>query len=221
MQADINDRMGPGYSGPQYGGAGLGAQNPVVPAGYVQQGNRYLSPGALQAQQAQLAAVDPNIQAAQDKIRRSGMKDYQQEIAMNQLNNQLAQSGVPGFTSTADKAANWAQRQQDINDRMGYTASGRAPAASQQNNPYDPKTMFKSSLANTEGVRRAEYMEARRKAEEEYYRQRNAAMARAQAGPGFSLGNLVQAMNPFAGVGRIASGEGKPTDYLKLAKFFL
>lgn len=53
MQADITARMGPGYSGPQYGGAGLGAVNPVVPAGYIQQGNRLISPSVQAVQAAQ------------------------------------------------------------------------------------------------------------------------------------------------------------------------
>jgi len=68
------------------------------------------------------------------------------------------------------------------------------------------------------GVRNAERMIARRKAEEQYYRERNAAMARAQAGPGFSLGNLAQAINPFKGVTAIVEGKGSPKDYLDVAK---
>ena len=71
------------------------------------------------------------------------------------------------------------------------------------------------------GVRRAEYMDARRLAEEKYYRDRSEKMRQAQAGPGFSLGNLAQAFNPFKGVTRMVEGQGRPQDYLKLASFFL
>ena len=53
-QAEINARLG--TTGPQYGGAGLGAVNPVVPAGYTQVGNRLLSPSVMAAQAEQQAS---------------------------------------------------------------------------------------------------------------------------------------------------------------------
>jgi hypothetical protein len=236
-QADINARTG--QAGPQYGGAGLGPVNPVVPAGYIQDGNRLLSPSVYQNMQRQKAAVDPTILAKQDAIAQSGKPQWQQNIAQQQLRDSLARQGVPGFQSTADASASWQARQDDINARRGYTPEQVAalkaqgleketvghgmynPAALAQLNPYDPKTQYIRSLANTKGVRNAEYMEARRKAEEQYYQERSRRMAQAQSGPGFSLGGLAQAFNPFKGVTRIAEGEGRPQDYLKLATFFL
>ena len=217
LQAQLQARTG--ISGPQYNGAGLGSTQPVVPEGYTQVGNRLLSPDVQAVQAAQQAAVDPAILAAQDKIANSGMKDYQQNIAQTRLTDQLAQSGTPGFQSTADKAANWQARQADINNRAGYTAAGKAPAYSQQN-PLDPKTHYARSVGNTAGVRNAQYQDALRVAQAKYYQDRSNAMAAAQ-NKGFSFGNLASALNPFAGVQRMASGSGRPGDYLKLASLFL
>lgn len=77
-----------------------------------------------------------------------------------------------------------------------------------------------AQLAQGSGVRRAQYMDARRQAEAKYYQDRSNAMAAAQ-NQGFSLGGLAQAFNPFAGVGRIAGGQGRPGDYLKYGLMFL
>jgi hypothetical protein len=185
-QAEINARMGPGYSGPQYGGAGLGAQNPMAPAGYTQVGNRYLSPGMLALEQRNRVMNDPVINAEMDRL--TLMPDSVKKYALiNNYRNQLAQQHPGAYNPT------------------GRTNEQAARAQWNQGS----------------GVRKAEYMEARRLAEEKYYRDRAEKMRQAQAGPGFSLGNLAQAFNPFKGVTRIAEGQGRPQDYLKIASMFL
>ena len=253
-QADINARMGPGYAGPQYGGSALGAQTPVVPEGYTQVGNRYLSPSVMAAQAQQQAANPAPYAQAQT------MPQDPDAVKQNVINSMLATGqpytgggtwsedgqrympsavergiGIMGRAGTGnllDATARSFGNEYGQIDKLNTAADKFAVTPDvlkrMTNNPAMAEQFYSGAKSISPKFNRqvSDNLAKQRAAYEAYMAQVNAANARKNSGGGFfgsagNFGNFLQGMNPFAGVGRIASGEGKPTDYLKLAKFFL
>ena len=281
LQAQIQARTG--TTGPQYGGAGLGAQNPIVPEGYVQQGRRMLSPSVQAAQAAQQSAQGPvmpgmttmtpgqSSEARQAQMYQDILDQRQQTLDManrppadikQQVINGMLAVGQPytgGGTWSADGRSYTPSKTEIGIGTMGKVGPGNLLDASARSwgnqlgqmdklneaankfavtpdvlkrmvgNPELTQQFYSGakSISPKFNTQVSDNLDRQRKAYEAYMAPLNARnAAKLRSVPGFfgsagNLGNIVKGMNPLAGVQRIASGEGKPTDYLKLAKFFL
>jgi hypothetical protein len=97
------------------------------------------------------------------------------------------------------------------------------------NNRPDLYNQFQGKVADFKPTMQARYDEilpkkqAAEAARAQAYRDRMNAMRypRKQSGGGFSLGNLWQAVNPFAPISNIATGKGSVQDYINVATMFL